>query len=78
MSSIPSNVPLPVRTCMNRANGCDNSGATTYKFILFRRSKHGVGRGLLILEGWFDSSGRSHILFGICVVVAQQTLTLLV
>ncbi len=27
----------------------------------FRLSKHGVGRGLLILEAWFDSKRRSQI-----------------
>ena len=26
----------------------------------FRSSKHGVGGGLLIHEGWFDSNDRSH------------------
>ena len=28
--------------------------------VLFRTSKHGVGGGLLIHEGWFDSNVRSH------------------
>ena len=28
--------------------------------VLFRSSKHGVGGGLLIHEGWFDSNDRSH------------------
>ena len=34
MSSILSDLPPPVRTCMNRVNGCDYRGATTYKFNL--------------------------------------------
>jgi hypothetical protein len=32
-TGIPSDVPLPVRTCMNRVNGRDYSGSTTFKFI---------------------------------------------
>ena len=40
----------------------------------FRTSKHGVGRGLLILEAWFDSKVRSHFIAS----VAQRKSTRLI